>query len=141
MAHAQLGRAIAVGPVAARCGDDRARGSRFARAGRARRPRRAELRDEIARLREQVEAAREASESAQRSAERTASDTPTGTLGAEQQGSAGSGEMIETKDGLMDVAASCAKRLVSLKACDQVPPAARGVCKGIARNAFPCPGA
>ncbi len=97
-----------------------------------------ELRAEMAQLREQVEAARRAAESAESAASASRSDTTS----ADGPQVVGGGEgKLQTKDGLLDVAESCAKRMVSLQACGQVPLAGRGVCKGIARKAFPCPGA
>lgn len=55
------------------------------------------------------------------------------------EGGASKGETVQTKDGPMDVVASCAKRLGALKACDQIPFPASSICSSSAESAFPCP--
>jgi hypothetical protein len=55
------------------------------------------------------------------------------------EGAGGKGEMVQTKDGPMDVLASCAKRLGALKLCDQIPFPGSSICSSTAESAFPCP--
>jgi hypothetical protein len=54
-------------------------------------------------------------------------------------GAATSGETVQTKDGPMDVLASCGKRLAAIKLCDQLPFPASSVCSSSAESSFPCP--
>lgn len=49
------------------------------------------------------------------------------------------GEVVQTKDGPMDILASCAKRLGAIKACEQLPFPASNICSSSAESAFPCP--
>lgn len=55
------------------------------------------------------------------------------------EGGASKGETIQTKEGPMDVLASCAKRLAALKACDQIPFPGSSICSAAAESSFPCP--
>lgn len=54
-------------------------------------------------------------------------------------GGKGTGEVVQTKDGPMDVLASCAKRLSAMKLCEQIPFPGSMLCKSTAESSFPCP--
>lgn len=54
-------------------------------------------------------------------------------------GAAKSGQTVQTKEGPMDVMASCAKRLGALKACEEIPSIGAAICSSAAESAFPCP--
>jgi hypothetical protein len=61
-------------------------------------------------------------------------------LVAEKQAQGGgSGATVQTKDGPMDVAASCAKRLAAMKLCDQLPFPGSTICSSATESEFPCP--
>lgn len=49
------------------------------------------------------------------------------------------GEVVQTKEGPMDVLASCAKRLSAMKLCEQIPFPGSTICSSSAESAFPCP--
>lgn len=49
------------------------------------------------------------------------------------------GETVQTKEGPMDVLASCGKRLAAMKLCEQIPFPGGQICKGTAESEFPCP--
>lgn len=57
---------------------------------------------------------------------------------AEGDGAA-SGKTVQTKDGPMDVVASCAKRLAAMNLCEQLPFPASTVCSSGIESEFPCP--
>jgi len=56
-----------------------------------------------------------------------------------KKASAGSGEMVQTKDGPLDVATSCAKRLAATQLCEQIPFPGSSICKSGIDGEFPCP--
>jgi hypothetical protein len=49
------------------------------------------------------------------------------------------GQTVQTKDGPMDVLASCAKRLGAMKLCENIPFPGSTICKSTAESEFPCP--
>ncbi len=52
---------------------------------------------------------------------------------------ASSGKTVQTKDGVMDVVESCAKRLAAMKLCEQLPFPGSSICSGGVESEFPCP--
>lgn len=50
-----------------------------------------------------------------------------------------SGVVVQTKEGPMDVLASCAKRLGAVKLCEQIPFPGSSICQSTAESSFPCP--
>jgi hypothetical protein len=54
-------------------------------------------------------------------------------------GAKNGGQTVQTKDGPMDVLASCAKRLGAMKLCEQIPFPGSTICKSSAESEFPCP--
>jgi hypothetical protein len=50
------------------------------------------------------------------------------------------GQTVQTKDGPMDVLASCAKRLAAMNVCENLPFPGSTICKSTAESEFPCPG-
>lgn len=54
-------------------------------------------------------------------------------------GGAGGGEVVQTKDGPLDVIASCGKRLAAMDLCEKAPFPASTICKSSAESSFPCP--
>jgi hypothetical protein len=54
-------------------------------------------------------------------------------------GGTSSGKTVQTKDGPMDVLASCAKRLAAMNVCEQIPFPGSTICKSTTESEFPCP--
>ncbi len=54
-------------------------------------------------------------------------------------GGATGGQVVQTKDGPMDVLASCGKRLGAMKLCEQIPFPGSTLCQSTAESEFPCP--
>jgi hypothetical protein len=56
-------------------------------------------------------------------------------------GAKSGGQTVQTKDGPMDVLASCAKRLGAMNLCENLPFPGSTLCKSTAESEFPCPDA
>lgn len=56
-------------------------------------------------------------------------------------GAKSGGQTVQTKEGPMDVLASCAKRLAAMNICENIPFPGSTICKSTAESEFPCPNA